>query len=68
MLVNRLNPNIFNSHPLEMLIFGLIIYMYLVELNGLDFGILDLELMLYPNLAFGKYYIVPHRKLDTREQ
>ena len=39
--------------------------MYLVELNGLDFGIFGLGAYA---IAFGKYSIVPHRKLDTREQ
>ena len=28
---------------------------------------LDLKLMLYPNLAFGKYSIVPHRKYDKEK-
>ena len=60
MLANPLNIDVFNSHPPKMLIFGLIIYMCLVPLNGLDS--LDLKLMLYPNLAFGKYSIVPHMR------
>lgn len=54
MLANRLNPDIFNSHPPNMLIFGLIIYMYLVQLNGLDFGIFGLGAYAIPKSSFSK--------------
>ena len=64
MLVNPLNLDDFNSHPPEMLIFWPN-YLHVLGSTGLEY--LDLKLMLYPNLVFEKYSIIPHKKYDKKK-
>ena len=54
MLINPLKPNVFNTHLPKMLNFWAKFYEF----------VLYYSMSTNPNLAFGKYFVIPHKKRE----